>query len=73
MKLEQYLELTKQSDAAFAELIGLEKSTVWRIRNGKVFPSWRTMQAIERATGGAVQPNDFKPAEDDTRGEHELS
>jgi DNA-binding XRE family transcriptional regulator len=63
MKLEQYLQLTQQSDEAFGKLIGLEKSTIWRIRKGKVFPSWATMLRIKAATHGAVEPNDFEPVE----------
>jgi DNA-binding XRE family transcriptional regulator len=62
MKLEQYLRLTQQSDETFGKLIGLEKSTIWRIRKGKVFPSWATMLRIKAATNGAVEPNDFEPS-----------
>ena len=59
MKLSDYLRVNKLSLTAFAEIAGLEVSTVHRAATGKVTPSRRTMEAIIAATNGDVLPNDF--------------
>lgn len=59
MKLDQYLSDKGISTAAFAKSIGMYASSLWRIRNGKVRPDWKTIDAIMKATEGAVEPNDF--------------
>lgn len=44
----------KVTDADFGAKVGLSQSHVSRLRNGVVRPSWRTMDAILKETGGAV-------------------
>lgn len=59
MKLSTYLETNGLSDADFAALIGVDRSSVTRMRAGNQTPSLRTMQTIAEKTGGAVTANDF--------------
>lgn len=63
MKLDEYLKANKISGAEFAELIGVDAATVFRIRTGRVFPHRRTMQSIITATDGQVSANDLIQAE----------
>ena len=62
MKLIKYLEQETLSVSAFAKLIGRAHTTVGRIINGDTRPDWSTMEAIKKATNGAVTPNDFADA-----------
>ena len=59
MKLSDYLKKKDLTLSAFAEAVGLDVSTVHRAATGKVIPTRENMNAIVKATGGAVQPNDF--------------
>lgn len=59
MKLADYLGGKDITDEAFAEMVGCDRSTISRIRNGKHKPSAALMEAIARETGGLVQPNDY--------------
>lgn len=59
MKLDDYLHLNGLTGAKFAEQIGVDPATVYRIRSGKVLPHRKTLQAIWDATKGLVSPNDF--------------
>lgn len=54
MMLNDYLTTNKLTLAQFAARTGVSASTVFRIRDGVVLPSLRTIQAIEAATGGLV-------------------
>lgn len=54
MMLSDYLTTNKLTLAEFATRAGVSASTVFRIRDGVVLPSLRTIQRIERATGGSV-------------------
>lgn len=47
------------SDADFATLVGVDRSSIHRMRNGKQMPSVEVMRAIAEKTGGAVTANDF--------------
>lgn len=60
MTLDQYIAANGMTNAAFAELIEVDQSTVYRMRqpNGQV-PSRDIMVRIFAATGGKVTPNDF--------------
>lgn len=58
MKLAEYLEETKTSDAEFARLIGVGRQAVWRYKDGR-FPELSILQSIYETTGGKVTPNDF--------------
>lgn len=68
MKLNEYLHLNCLGLNEFAREIGVDPSTVHRIKNGTVTPHRRTMALIHEATCGAVCPNDlmqlFPPNED---------
>jgi hypothetical protein len=46
-------------DGAFAELIGKDRTSVYRARTGKVKPSFDFIEKVAVATGGRVQPNSF--------------
>jgi len=59
MKLDDYLARKRLSPIKFAEAIGVNASTLWRIRLGKQRPKWTTLEAIDRETGGKVTANDF--------------
>lgn len=58
MTLTQYLEREGLTDAQFADKIGVERSTVTRLRAGQM-PSSKTLLAIIEITGGEVTANDF--------------
>lgn len=59
MKLSDYLSVNKISDADFAALIGVNRSTVSRLRRTGQCPSRQTVAAIARVTGGKVTADDF--------------
>lgn len=59
MDLDSYLSREGISNAAFAEQIGVDPSSVWRFRQGARIPRRETMQKIVDLTGGDVTPNDF--------------
>lgn len=58
MTLAQYLKRNKISRDEFAALVGVDRVSVWRWENGRVFPL-RYIAAITTATGGKVTANDF--------------
>lgn len=53
--LDTFLTASKISDAEFGALIGKDRTTVNRIRNGKVRPTLEAAALIETHTGGAVR------------------
>ena len=59
MRLIQYLRMNGLTLAAFGAQIGRSTPTVSRIARGVNRPDWDTLNAIQRATNGAVTPNDF--------------
>ena len=59
MRLSDYLRATEISDAEFALKIGVNRSTVSRLRRTNQKPTEETLAAIVRATGGTVTANDF--------------
>lgn len=60
MTLAQYLKEHAISDADFAVKIGVNRSTVSRLRRDTgQLPSRDTIAAIAKATDGAVTANDF--------------
>ena len=59
MTLDEYLTTNGISGAAFAERIGVNAATVYRIKTGRVFPHRSTLAAIVEATEGAVTANDL--------------
>lgn len=64
MTLDKYLTTFDISGADFADQIGVNAATIYRIRTGRVFPHRKTMQAIISATDGAVTANDLVQAAD---------
>ncbi len=59
MKLTDWLESQNLTASAFADQLGVSVSTVTRCMNGQRRPEWQTLDAIYKATGGQVTPNDF--------------
>jgi DNA-binding XRE family transcriptional regulator len=53
--LDTFLTASKISDAEFGALIDKDRTTVNRIRNGKVRPTLEVAALIETHTGGAVK------------------
>lgn len=59
MKLSDYLEERGLKDEDFAALIGVDRTTVSRLRRTGQRPSQQTLEAIVAHTGGKVSANDF--------------
>lgn len=59
MTLDDYLKTHSVSGPAFAERIGVDPATVYRIRKGLVLPHRKTILAIIQATEGLVGLADF--------------
>lgn len=59
MKLSAYLAAEGLTDADFAERIGVNRSTVSRLRRTGQRPAFDTLNAIAAATGGKVTADDF--------------
>lgn len=62
MRLSQWMADTHTSDEALALRIGVDRSTISRIRRGTRRPSADLMRAIREATGGAVSADDLLEA-----------
>lgn len=61
MKLADYLSEHAITDGDFADRIGVDRSSVSRLRRGITRPDWPTIERIIAATNGAVTANDFLP------------
>ena len=59
MKLERWMKIKGYTDGQFAELIGMDRSTVNLYRHGLRMPRPAVMEKITDATAGQVKPNDF--------------
>ena len=59
MKLQSYLDLKGLTHEAFGDEIGVKRLTVWRWVHNEQFPRPHHIQAIHRATDGAVTANDL--------------
>ena len=59
MKLDQYLAERNLTSPAFGDMVGIDASTIWRIKEGKRKPEWNTMEKILVGTDGLVTPNDY--------------
>lgn len=59
MTLDDYLKKRSVSGPVFAERIGVDPATVYRIRKGQVLPHRRTILAIIEATEGLVGLSDL--------------
>lgn len=60
MTLKEWFEKTGTKPAQLAARIGRSPSTITRILRGETLPSWTTIELIEKATDGAVGPNDYR-------------
>jgi DNA-binding transcriptional regulator YdaS (Cro superfamily) len=58
MKLSDYLSSRSLTDQAFADVVGVNRTTVTRWRNGRM-PDPHQMALIADKTEGDVTPNDF--------------
>ncbi len=59
MTLAEWMTKHGVKDRAMAERLGVDRSTVSRVRRAKQIPSSNLIAAIAEASGGAVQPNSF--------------
>lgn len=62
MTLEKFMEIAGLTDQTLADLIKRDRTTVTRLRNGSIKPSFEVMVALEKATEGLVKPSDFVDA-----------
>lgn len=63
MQLASYLKTLKITDAEFARMIGVNQSTVLRLKRRERRPSLELAQRIFKATGGKVPPTAWFSAE----------
>lgn len=59
MKLSDWLKREGVSGTEFARRTGLSEGTVSLLCRDATWPGLKTANAIHRATGGEVTPNDF--------------
>lgn len=59
MKLDRYLKRKKITPEAFAVLIEVHPTTVYRFLQGLSFPKSGNLKRITEVTAGSVTPNDF--------------
>lgn len=59
MKLDRYLELTKQTRADFARQVGVTEVSLSRYITGNRIPRSSLLKKIAYASEGLVMPNDF--------------
>lgn len=62
MKLSDWMAAKALKDDQVAPMLGISRVHTSRIRRGICRPSWDVAQRIQRATKGAVTPNDFATA-----------
>lgn len=62
MKLAQYMELAKIRDADLAKMLGLDRSTVTKLRLGTSKPSFGVLIKIQELSSNAVTAADFMDA-----------
>jgi hypothetical protein len=66
--LSDWLSTNKRTDEWLAAQIKRERSTVTKIKNGRIGPSASTIARIEVATGGQVTASDHVRAMEQARG-----
>lgn len=59
MNIQTYMDEKKLGDGDMAELLSVNKTTVWRVRTGDTAPSPDLLRKIFEITGGQVTANDF--------------
>lgn len=62
MKLHEFMKTANLSDAALAEQVSRDRSTVTRWRNGKSRPDYDALVALAKITKGKVTAADFLEA-----------
>lgn len=63
--LGRFLAEQKLTLEAFGALCGRSTATISRLSRGLHKPDWPTIEVIEKATGGKVQPNDWADSSTD--------
>ena len=59
MKLDEWLKLSGVTEQTLGEKTRYSQGTINKLRNGKLNPTMKLLEAINKATNGAVTPNDF--------------
>jgi transcriptional regulator with XRE-family HTH domain len=59
MTLEEWKRARGLTDEALADLLGIERSSVTKIRRGKASPSLAVIKRIRDLTGGAVTGDEW--------------
>jgi transcriptional regulator with XRE-family HTH domain len=59
MKLSTWMDREKLDDQTFAARVKVDRSTIYRIRQGTHKPSPALMEEIAKQTAGEVLPNDY--------------
>jgi transcriptional regulator with XRE-family HTH domain len=57
--LAEWMEENQVSDRDLAERLGVDYTSVGRIRRGVYRPSWDVLEKLFEVTGGKVTPNSF--------------
>ncbi len=63
MKLITYMIRNGLDDRSVGQLVGVDRTTINRIRRGTQLPSWKLMLSFKTMSSGKVLPNDFLPPE----------
>lgn len=61
MKLNDWMSAEGLTDEGAAALVGVDRTTVSRIRRGLTQPSWELAATFKVVSGGVVTADDFLP------------
>jgi hypothetical protein len=59
LSLDEWMKEDGLDDGRVGEMVGKDRTTVYRVRIGKTKPSFDFIDAMVTASGGKVQPNSF--------------
>jgi DNA-binding XRE family transcriptional regulator len=59
MKLREYMIQNDLADGRMASLVGIDRTSICRLRRELTRPDWNTMERLSVVTGWRVMPNDF--------------
>ena len=59
MNLHEWMIREGYLDQELASLVGSDRTTISRVRRGKVRPSWELIRKLKDASEGCVTANDF--------------
>ena len=59
MTLSDYMAQQGLDDLAMAAILGIDRSSVYRIRHRECRPSWPVLNRLAEVTANTVMPNDF--------------